>query len=296
MNFSETTLPLSVSSIEAFTVSKRETNNANNKIREVIIQCILEDTIPYNFYEECSKWQELKQSTHDFIEKLVNHQPYDIIKVQPKGGRKYNYDFDFYIYYNKNLISTHRIELKFNTKSIRGCPQFLSIGGQKMKSCLSKPFDVYFYKNHLTNIFQHLGKPIPSLETYTTQIHQTSPECMREVKEKYKTDKSFCQICKQESAKAITNYIQETELNVNNLNSYLQETQRDKVYMMWYKGKFYMEEIKTTNYIIVSVVKTKNSYQCYTQTGKTLIVLLRWKNGNGVAYPALQISESSKKL
>ena len=36
--------------------------------------------------------------------------------------------------------------------------------------------------------------------------------------------------------------------------------------------------------------KNKNRFICETKSGKKMYILLRWKNGNGVAFPAFQIS------
>ena len=38
-----------------------------------------------------------------------------------------------------------------------------------------------------------------------------------------------------------------------------------------------------------------NSFICISEDGTQMKVLLRWKNGNGIAFPAFQISEYSKK-
>ena len=45
-------------------------------------------------------------------------------------------------------------------------------------------------------------------------------------------------------------------------------------------------------FTIASCVKNpaKSRYDCVTQSGKKIRVLLRWKNGNGIAFPAFQIS------
>lgn len=45
------------------------------------------------------------------------------------------------------------------------------------------------------------------------------------------------------------------------------------------------------NFQITSVKKESelSRYQCKTKMGLTLNILLRWKNGNGIAYPAFQI-------
>ena len=46
------------------------------------------------------------------------------------------------------------------------------------------------------------------------------------------------------------------------------------------------------NYEIISYIKEPElqRYVATTKTGIVLKILLRWKNGNGIAYPAFQIS------
>jgi len=53
-----------------------------------------------------------------------------------------------------------------------------------------------------------------------------------------------------------------------------------------------LQRVDPADYNIVSCVKNpaKSRYECETQSGKKINVLLRWKNGNGIAFPAFQIS------
>lgn len=46
---------------------------------------------------------------------------------------------------------------------------------------------------------------------------------------------------------------------------------------------------------IESYIKTKTSYIAKTTTNKKISILLRWKNGNGIAFPAFQISLQKEK-
>jgi hypothetical protein len=62
--------------------------------------------------------------------------------------------------------------------------------------------------------------------------------------------------------------------------------------MLYKDGKFYLQHIPRETYEIVSYKKEPglHRYLATTKTGIVLKVLLRWKNGNGIAYPAFQIS------
>ena len=93
------------------------------------------------------------------------------------------------------------------------------------------------------------------------------------------------------SKEGIRTFIQETELNHEKLTDYLLESQQGKVYMLYHENNFVKEQVNLDDYHIVSVTKNpeKSRYECVTKTGIRLNVLLRWKNGNGIAFPAFQI-------
>jgi len=56
--------------------------------------------------------------------------------------------------------------------------------------------------------------------------------------------------------------------------------------------KFKFQQINPNNYKIVNYIKNPklSRYEAITETGIKLKILLRWKNGNGIAFPAFQIS------
>ena len=64
--------------------------------------------------------------------------------------------------------------------------------------------------------------------------------------------------------------------------------------MMYSKNKFHYQIPNMDDYSIQSYIvdpKNKNRFICETKSGKQMYVLLRWKNGNGIAFPAFQISQ-----
>lgn len=62
--------------------------------------------------------------------------------------------------------------------------------------------------------------------------------------------------------------------------------------MLYKNNNIYLQCINIMEYEIVSYVKKPNKslYIATTKTGKKIKILLRWKNGNGIAFPAFQIS------
>ncbi len=106
------------------------------------------------------------------------------------------------------------------------------------------------------------------------------------------TDIKFYELAKTISHESIINFIESNELKIDALSDYLLTSQNNKIYMLYSEKKFIIQRPNMDDYQIVSVTKTphKNRYECISKTGAKLNVLLRWKNGNGIAFPAFQIS------
>ena len=62
--------------------------------------------------------------------------------------------------------------------------------------------------------------------------------------------------------------------------------------MLYSKKEFILQQVNIDDYTIDKVVKNayKYRYECISKNGQKHNVLLRWKNGNGIAFPAFQIS------
>ena len=62
--------------------------------------------------------------------------------------------------------------------------------------------------------------------------------------------------------------------------------------MLYKNERFYLETINTDNYIITEITKEPKKYRYIAKTKSdiNLKILLRWKNGNGIAFPSFQIS------
>ena len=87
---------ITIDSISAFDLSAKGLNDKNNKTRENIIGSIINSKVPVEFYE-IPRWLQLKTSIHNYITELDKN-PFDKIDCKHKGGRKFNFDFNFVKY------------------------------------------------------------------------------------------------------------------------------------------------------------------------------------------------------
>jgi hypothetical protein len=294
-------LILNYKSLNSFNISIKKDNDKNNKYREKIIYSILNNIIPEEYYSTSTRWKTMRDSIYSYIYELTGTQPYSLlnnIKCEQKGGRLYNYDF--LIKYGERQYC---VELKFNASSIKQAPQFSS--PMNPSKYLSNNFEEYFYDNYLPLITNNYNLIMPEKEVYCKEVQSPEPHCMRQHQLKYykgckqsskftgeQEDIAYYNLCKNISKKAITEFIENTELNSQELTTYLLNTQKNKVYMLYKDNKFHLERICMDDYIITNVKKEpkKSRFIAETKTNKKLKILLRWKNGNGIAYPAFQIS------
>ena len=147
--------------------------------------------------------------------------------------------------------------------------------------------------------------PLPSLEEYLKYIHSPKPKILEAHQNKYYQgcrqsskysgnpyDIAFYQDCKKAASDSIRSFITQYGLDSERLTKYLLDTQRDKYYMLYREGEFKLQTINLDNYRIREVTRDPKYYRYLgqTETGQKLKILLRWKNGNGIAYPSFQIS------
>ena len=184
-------------------------------------------------------------------------------------------------------------------------PQFVS--PMKPSQYLSSSYEEYYYDNYLYKLAQDGLFDAPLKTDYLSQIHKTCPPCLQAFQDKYYkgckqssqysndvNDIIFYEKAKQYANESITQFIINNELNITLLSEYLIKSQQNKHYMLYKKNKFYLETIHTDDFMLVNYEKMPglNSYRATSQSGKKINILLRWKNGNGIAFPSFQISLS----
>ncbi len=285
-------------SIESFyKTGSRNENDSENKIREQIICSFKNEPL----YVSNEKWQSIYKNFHATISKLCPV-PYEKIDIKQKAGRNYNYDFDIlFLDSENNEICCKKIEFKYNAETISDTPQFVS--PMKPSQYLKQSFEEYHYSKYLVPLLEKYNFQIPDLKTYTKEVHGNEPKCLAEPQALYyqgckrssqytgsERALAFYKECNNVSKESIKTFIANTELDIEKLNEYLISGQDSKIYLMYKNGNFKTQESNSEDYIIESYKKEKNRYFAKSKSNKNVRILLRWKNGNSIAYPAFQIS------
>jgi len=286
------------SDINAFVISDKKYNDKNNKTRENIIGAVINNKIPIEYYKYSRRWNNLKKNIESYIYDLIGYNNINNIVLIHRGGRKYNYDFTIIV----NNIE-YNVELKFNAENIDDTPQIVS--PVKTSKYLSRSYEEYYYDNYLPKLISPNNIKYPNRSRYITEIHGNKPKCMEYFQNiyyqgcskssKYTGDKNsieFYNLSNSIDKISRENFINITELNINALSTYLKETQKNKIYMLYKNNKFHKQIVNINDYELVRYEKypEKFKYVAYSASGKQIDILLRWKNGNGIAFPAFQIS------
>ena len=281
---------LHLDSISAFKVSTKDQNGNFNEIREKIIRDIINNKIPDQYYRDCKRWLSLREQVHNCLNALIGPDWTEWhITATKKGGRKFHYDFDLIA--RKESVVIHKfLEFKFNASCVSKTPQFVS--PCKPSRYMMGNYETYYYIHYLPSVCELAGTTLPEKEEYLKTIGTTSPKCVTPLKQKYKSDKEFDKQVKAIVKKSIVDFLTRTELKSDELEKYLLEKQIDKTYVLYHNGTLYIETLSTDMYRVKRVIKQpeKNRFICEMKDGTWIGVLLRWKNGNGIAFPALQIS------
>tara|TARA_B110000967_G_C18875503_1_gene558027 strand:+ start:173 stop:1264 length:1092 start_codon:yes stop_codon:yes gene_type:complete len=288
--------------INVFMDKNRSKNDSNNKKRENIVVCIINNNIPNEYYRYSLRWYNLKKGIDSYIQKLCEMK--DITNIENivcihKAGRRNHYDFKIIINNSKEFD----VEFKFNASCVDDTPQFVS--PMKPSQYLDSSYEEYYYENYLTTLVNTYNLSLPTKEEYLKYIHSSKPACVKELQEKYyrgcikskkysnkEEDIDFYESSKKASKSSILDFISKYGLKQDKLTEYLLKTQKNKYYMLYKDGHFYLETINLDDYIITEITKDpeKNRYIAKTKSGGHLKILLRWKNGNGIAFPSFQIS------
>ena len=297
-------ITVNLDDIELFyTLGNKTKNDENNKKREAMIEIILLDKIPTEWYINSSKWKNLNEEVWMYVDTIYALENWDdfgssySFSCQAKGGR--NFNFDFMLEINMKKI---KVEFKYHAKTIADTPQFVS--PTKPSQYLDSSYEEYYYDVYLIPVLEKYNLTIPNRGEYLKKIHSNDPRCVKELKDKYhkgmknhkmytgeQHDIDFYQDMNKISEESITSFVKLYHVKKEILTEYLLDTQEDKFYMLYKDGNMYLDkEWNLDNYKITTIEKDKNRYLAKTLGGKELKLLLRWKNCKGVAYPAFQIS------
>ncbi len=310
---------LNIGIINIFDIKIKHTkdkNDYNNKIREYLICCIINNQIPESWYKYHYKWNLIKIQLDIFLKKLINNLTYKSIECVCKGGRNFNYDFDIIFTLEDNSELIKKIEFKFGCDKIDKYPQFLSLSTKD--NCL---YADYFYdnfvdnisrlynldyiekKNYIKNIYginynnNNWFKFLYEKDKYIEKISKENVNLNNEVKEFVSKNEEFNKLVEL----SINNFIMIYSYNLNfeDLTNKFLKTQKDKEYMC-YKGDFYYDYIDKKELSIKKISgfkgskKYKNTIVLETYCDTKIYMFLRWKNHYGILNPAWQISIKRK--
>ena len=103
-----------------YNTSNRSTSDEFNKKREEILCKLGNKEISEEWIQNDERWNNITMKLDEKINELKpeNSTHYKFI---PKGGRKFNYDFEIHFYKDNILLKLCKIEFKYGVNEISGC-------------------------------------------------------------------------------------------------------------------------------------------------------------------------------
>lgn len=224
----------------------------------------------------------------DGINKLNNY------NLESIGGRL---NYDFLLTHLSDLKFKIKLEFKHNTTCVDKCPQFLSLASNQL---VDISYAEYFYDNYIPLIAKLYSINPPQKDKYLQYIHINDYTKDSFFNYLYKNEKQFINEKLQIVKDSIDTYLQQVDFNMNTLTSKMKYTQHNKIFLCWdtLSQQFLLDTIENNELSITKLQKinNKNTLVFETKTNGALIyVLLRWKNHNGILFPAWQISLKRNK-
>ena len=309
-----TLLQFNPSDIQLFLTKgcERASNNESNKIRETILNNIIDigeyylEDPEYGVY-----WTSIKEKFVTALSSLCTQEPFKKIEIKHKGGMGNNYDFIVTFLGQLNHVTNIRtkvhsvmLEFKHNSSKVEELPQFLELYD---RDCIYK-YDIchvsyaeYYYDHFLDNYLSldpHIVEPKPFKDTYLKYVYDI----------KYKhpffanlhDHKNTATAEKRELAnKSITSYIRHylKYFSYDKLVKKIRESQETKIFLLWDLIKFHIEYADFENMTVVSAdyVEGKSYFDLKTDTCKFDIrVRINWGNSMGLCNPRWKLSLRSK--
>jgi hypothetical protein len=282
--------------------STRGANDATNKIREAVLVTLTNPSCP--FFEDPvygQQWTTLKDRFNDVQQTVFQRHgipPETPYTFEQRGGRRNHSDFCVRIpSLNKELNE----EFKFHSKSLSDLPQFLSLS----ETCKLLPasYADLFYQEWLDQVLEYYPElqPLkPTRQEYLLQVYKN--------KSSHPFFQQFAQIDKDTTA---TRYKAKAQIVKQSIQSFLEqnkdefqrdlfeqklkETQTNKEFLLYEDDRFTLDGFKPTELSLdkqkgVNVHRGNTLLVQTEEPGTTFKLLLRWRNGLGVLFPAWQIA------
>jgi hypothetical protein len=299
-----TTLILSVSDITLFLnpSKSRALNAEHNKIRENVLALL--PHIPVNFFEHPehgAHWSNFQAKGLTALGSITNVS-HNKMEIKHMGGMSNNHDYLIRYFDNDVEVDQKKVEFKHNNCDIAKLPQFLEIYDkdftQKFSIC-DQSYTKFYYDNYLGQYLGLIDEFIdkPDFDTYQKNVHDI----------KY-TNQFFDQLYKHKETntkekrkianESITEFLKmySPTFNFDKITEKIQDSQRDKTFLLWDKAEFHTKQVDINNIKIRGITGIKGAYIDLDVTGfeYNLRVRLNWGNNLGLANPRWKFSFISK--
>lgn len=285
----------------------RASNDSNNKVREQLLAEILTDSVSAFLADPTygPAWVKLRA---DWLGALISLAErcdigtYSSVSVKQAGGRGMNYDFAVSFMTTGGPVVI-KVEFKYGSKCVNALPQFFNAGA-------NKPFHptvyaTFFYENFLDRVIAlyELSPGLkPTLGDYLKFVYQNEYKKLPLFKALYDAETSEAAGSERPRYKAKATLVHESirsylalvaeTTDLAALTAEFQRSQTDKHYLLYSDGAFHYDAIRPEELVGKSVVGVRGD-SLIIQSGCATTqhaMLLRWKNHNGILFPAWQIS------
>ena len=281
----------------------RLTNGTNNIKRENIIEFLTR--LPPEYCAD-PRWAAFQQC---FQEKVGTLSPFRefTLSVQPKGGRKYHYDFDFVFQTtDSSPPSVHVANIEFKvtthkTPTIVSLPQIYQTPFASTPITDQIGYPAFYFTHYFDRVwalFPSLADtPVPDLATYCAKTKNNTPgiPAINSLKQCAKlADVSVKTALSEIVNESIAEYIEtiRDHIDMDAVSKMIQETQHNKTYLMWSKTShaFYVDRLPPEELVIRHLERHTKNTLVFRAYQLEYHFLLRWKNGKGICNPAWQVS------
>jgi len=311
--------PLPADAILLFTDSAagggRETNDKKNKDREQLLGSLLTNTVHDADAVHGPAWHRLREQWSAALLRCgpsVDGAPEGtpegtLAAIEAKGGRGFNYDFEAsYI----GSTSSAKIEFKFGGTTVSSLPEFFNPAADKPFH--SRLYADFFYDgDSLDKICDLYGIPRsekPSKAEYLKAIHANSSKLPFFARLKAAEEAEVAVVEEGTKKKVRPLYDAKAAISHASIQAFLvayqhttdlaaltaefQRSQADKQFLLYSGGAFHHDRLLPGELVAESVKGVEGDY-LVIQTAvptTTIKMLLRWKNHQGILFPAWQIS------
>lgn len=277
-----------------FEANTKEDNDQTNRIRETILESIIDLPDYYFINEYGPQWTKLKL---EFSKTLSSLCPcsFDKLKVNHKGGMSYNYDFEVEYFHEKSLVYTQKVEFKNNNFDVKNLPQFLELYDSDCKSKYSLftySYSEFYYDNFLSEYLKIDGiiqEKIPR-DQYIQHVKDIKykHQFFRMLYENKNNNKKEKEMLVKKSKQEFLETYSKT-FNFDSLTNKIRESQTDKVYLLWNKEQFTTKVLKVDEIEILGIKNDSTTDTCFDiivdNFEYDIRVRLNWGNNNGIANP-----------